>query len=150
MMTKFLLASFFITFLTYSQQKDYNLEEGIILEGYDVVSYFTNKALKGKKQYTTDYNDVTFRFSTKENLDTFLKSPNKFIPQYGGYCAYAIAAKKVKMDIDPEVFEVRDDKLYLFYNSWLTNKLEDWKEGDTKELQKQGDINWEVLQYVTE
>lgn len=143
----FLLLSFLFSFSSFSQQTDYNIQNKAVAEGYDVVAYFSNKAVKGKKNFSTTYHNVTFRFSTQENLATFLKSPEKYIPQYGGYCAYAIAAKKTKMDIDPEVFEIRDGKLYLFYNSWLSNKLEDWQEEDTKKLQQQGDENWEVLKY---
>ena len=51
------------------------------------------------------------------------------------------------MYIDAEAYEVRDGKLYLFYNSWLSNKLDDWKEGNTKELQSKGDKNWEEIKY---
>ena len=77
----------------------------------------------------------------------FKATPKKYIPQYGGYCAYAVAVKKTKMDIDAEAYEIRDGKLYLFYNSWLSNKLTDWKKGDTKKLQVQGDENWKELKH---
>lgn len=142
-----LLSVILISLTTYAQKVDFNIQKSAVAEGYDVVAYFSNKATKGAKKHTTTYNDVLFRFSSKENLTTFLKSPEKYIPQYGGYCAYAIAAKKTKMEIDPEVYEIRDGKLYLFYNSWLSNKLEDWQEEDTKKLQLQGDENWEELKY---
>ena len=51
------------------------------------------------------------------------------------------------MDIDPDVFEIRDGKLYLFYSSWFSSKLSDWQEGDTKKLQAKGDKNWKDLKY---
>ena len=132
----------------FAQQIDYNTKKGYIAEGFDVVSYFIDgKPLKGKKKYQTTYDNVKFKFSSEKNLTLFKENPTKYIPQYGGFCAYAVAAKKTKMYIDAEAYEIRDGKLYLFYNSWLSNKLDDWKEGDTKALQKKGDTNWEELKH---
>ncbi|MGB0890825.1 MAG: YHS domain-containing (seleno)protein [Flavobacteriaceae bacterium] len=132
----------------FAQQIDYNTKKGYIAEGFDVVSYFVDqKPLKGKKKYETVYENVRFKFSSQKNLSLFKENPKKYIPQYGGFCAYAVAAKKTKMYIDAEAYEIRDGKLYLFYSSWLSNKLEDWKKGDTKTLQKKGDKNWEELKY---
>jgi len=132
----------------FSQQIDYNTKKGYVAEGYDVVSYFVNKKpLIGKKKLHATFDGAKFKFSSTKNLELFKANPTKYIPQYGGYCAYAVAAKKTKMYIDAEAYEIRDGKLYLFYNSWLSNKLEDWKEGNTKKLQAKGDKNWEVLKH---
>lgn len=147
---KQLITLLFITVSTslFSQQIDYNTKKGYVAEGYDVVSYFVNKEpLNGKKKFQTTFDGAKFKFSSAKNLELFKASPKKYIPQYGGYCAYAVAAKKTKMYIDAEAYEIRDGKLYLFYNSWLSNKLDDWKEGDTKKLQSKGDKNWEVLKH---
>ncbi|TCI92096.1 YHS domain-containing (seleno)protein [Tenacibaculum sp. M341] len=120
-----------------------NSDEKLAVSGYDVISYFNEtKPVKGNETISTDYNGRTFHFANKESLNEFLKNPDKYVPQYGGYCAYAVAKKKIKMDVNPEVYEIRDGKLYLFYNAWFSNKLNDWQEEDTKALQKQGDINW--------
>ncbi|RBW59582.1 YHS domain-containing (seleno)protein [Tenacibaculum sp. E3R01] len=133
----------------FAQTTDYNTKKGYIAEGYDVVSYFINaKPKKGKSKHQTTYDGVKFKFSSEKNKNLFEKNPTQYIPQYGGYCAYAIAAKKTKMYIDAEAYEVRDGKLYLFYSSWLSNKLEDWQEGDTKELQSKGDKNWEEIKHI--
>ncbi len=132
----------------FSQQIDYNTKKGYVAEGYDVVSYFVNKKpLIGKIKLQVTFDGAKFKFSSTKNLELFKANPTKYIPQYGGYCAYAVAAKKTKMYIDAEAYEIRDGKLYLFYNSWLSNKLEDWKEGNTKKLQAKGDKNWEVLKH---
>lgn len=147
---KQLITLLFITVSTsiFSQQIDYNTKKGYVAEGYDVVSYFVNnKPLKGKNKFQTTFDGAKFKFSSAKNLELFKASPKKYIPQYGGYCAYAVAAKKTKMYIDAEAYEVRDGKLYLFYNSWLSNKLDDWKEGDTKKLQAKGDKNWIDLKH---
>ena len=131
-----------------AQQIDYNTKKGSIAEGYDVVSYFNEKKpLIGNKKFMTTYDGVKFKFSSEKNLKIFRERPKKYIPQYGGYCAYAIAEKKAKMDIDAEEYEIRDGKLYLFYSSWVSSKLTDWKEGDTKKLQEKGDTNWEELKH---
>ncbi|MFD1062944.1 YHS domain-containing (seleno)protein [Winogradskyella litorisediminis] len=128
-----------------AQSIDYNLKRGYVAEGYDVVAYFKNKAVVGDKKYETTYDNVKYKFSSKENLNAFLKTPKKYIPQYGGYCAYAIAVDSKKVDIDPETFEIRDGKLYLFYNSWGINTLKKWKKNNVKGLQKKADLNWEAI-----
>ena len=128
-----------------AQSVDYNLKKGYVAEGYDVVEYFNNNAIEGKKSFTTTYDDVKYKFVSQKNLDAFLKTPEKFIPQYGGYCAYAVAVKSKKVSIDPKTFEIRDGKLYLFYNSWGTNTLELWKKENVKGLQKKADQNWEAI-----
>ena len=94
-----------------SQSIDYNIQKGYVAEGYDVVSYFENEAVEGKKEFKTTYENASYKFSSEDNLNTFLNNPKKYIPQYGGYCAYAIAEKAKKVKIDPETFEIRDGKL---------------------------------------
>jgi hypothetical protein len=132
----------------FSQQIDYNTKKGYVAEGYDVVSYFTDKKpIEGKKKFQTTFDGAKFKFSSAKNLELFKADSKKYIPQYGGYCAYAVAAKKTKMYIDAEAYEVRDGKLYLFYNSFFSNKLDDWKEGDTKKLQAKADKNWVDLKH---
>ncbi|QXP63587.1 MULTISPECIES: YHS domain-containing (seleno)protein [unclassified Polaribacter] len=122
--------------------QDYNTKKGFVAEGYDVVSYFNNTAVKGDKRFVADYDGVQFKFSSKENLEIFNTSPKKYVPAYGGYCAYAIGAKGEKVSIDPETFEIRDGKLYLFYNSWGINTLELWKEEGAEDLKIKADKNW--------
>ena len=135
----------------YSQQLDYNTKKGYIAEGFDVVSYFTDKKpTEGKRKFQTTFDGAKFKFNSKKNLLLFKENPKKYVPQYGGYCAYAVSVKKTKMYIDAEAYEIRDGKLYLFYSSWMSNKLTDWKEGDTKKLQSQGDENWKVLKFKKE
>src|SRR5690606_37810893 len=105
----------------------YNTKKGFAANGYDVVAYFSNKAIEGNKSFTTKFDGVSYKFTSKENLNIFNKSPEKYLPQYGCYCAYAIGAKSDKVNINPETFEIKDGKLYLFYNAWGTNTLELWR-----------------------
>ncbi len=129
----------------FSQKNDYNLKKGAVANGYDVVSYFYNKPAKGSKSYTTEYDNVTFRFSNKDHLNMFKNNPTQYIPQYGGYCAYAIGLKGEKVGVDPKTYEIRDGKLYLFYNSWGTNTLKLWLNENPEELRKKADANWKNI-----
>ncbi|CAM1374202.1 YHS domain-containing protein [Tenacibaculum litopenaei] len=143
-MTKLVWIFLLITSLV-SAQTSFNQKKGAVANGYDVVAYFNNKAVKGSKKITTVYEGATFRFSNPENLAAFKKDPTKFVPQYGGYCAYAIGKKGEKVGINPKTFEIRDGKLYLFYNAWGTNTLELWLEEKPNELVRQADKNWRMI-----
>ena len=134
-----------ITLSSIFSAQEYNLKKGFVAEGYDVVAYFSNKVEKGDIKFITTHDRVKFKFSTKENLETFKKAPIKYIPVYGGYCAYALGAKGKKVSIDPETFEIRDGKLYLFYNSWGTNTLKLWKKEDPEKLKKNADKHWKNI-----
>lgn len=144
-MKKIVFIFLFISSCVYSQD-NYNLKKGYVAEGYDVVVYFNNKAEKGSKKFTTTYDGVKFKFSSNKNLAVFKSNPKKYTPQYGGFCAYAIGKSGDKVSINPKTFEIRDGKLYLFYNAWGTNTLELWSNEDPKELQIKADQNWEKLQ----
>ena len=141
-MKKIGLLFLLISFTAFTQKHDYNTKKGFVADGYDVVAYFNNKAENGDKKFATEYDGVKFKFSSKENLETFKKSPEKYVPAYGGYCAYAIGLKGEKVSINPKTFEIRDGKLYLFYNSWGTNTLELWRKEGAEQLKIKADINW--------
>lgn len=132
----------FMTLSVFSQKDNYNVKKGAVANGYDVVAYFSNKAVKGRKKLSYTYDNVAFHFSSKENLNTFKSNPKKYVPQYGGYCAYAIGVKGEKVGINPKTFEIRDGKLYLFYNSWGTNTLKLWLDENPEELKEKADKNW--------
>ncbi|MGB3607895.1 MAG: YHS domain-containing (seleno)protein [Psychroserpens sp.] len=135
----------FAVLLSFAQSVDYNTKKGFVAKGYDVVAYFDNEAVEGENKFTATHDGVQFKFASEENLKTFESNPDKYVPQYGGYCAYAIAESSKKVDVDPETFEIRDGKLYLFYNSWFNNTLKSWKKNNVKGLQEKADQNWEVM-----
>ena len=142
---KTFMTIFLITISTTFYAQYYNLKKGYVAQGYDVVAYFKNKAVKGDKKLTSEYDGVKFQFSSKENLENFKKSPKKYLPAYGGYCAYAIGVKGEKVSINPKTFEIRDGKLYLFYNAWGTNTLELWKNEGAAQLKEKADKNWQKI-----
>jgi len=99
------------------------------IKGYDTVAYFTQgKAVKGHKDISYEYLGATWWFSSEEHRQLFINSPEKYAPQYGGYCAYAVS-RNTTASVKPKVFNVSDGKLYLNYNAgvqkrWLKNKEE--------------------------
>ncbi|GAA4415732.1 hypothetical protein GCM10023187_46490 [Nibrella viscosa] len=125
-----------------TRQKHFNVEKGLAIQGYDPVAYFvSNKAVKGLPQHALTYKNITYRFASQANLDAFQKSPDKYEPTYGGWCAYAMGATGEKVEIDPETFKIKDGKLYLFYHSTFNNTLPKWNR-DEANLQKKADVNW--------
>lgn len=128
--------------LLVAQTTDYNQEKGFVANGYDVVAYFDGAPKKGKKNWSFTYEEAQFRFSSKDNLDKFKADPEKYIPQFGGWCAYAIAKTGEKVTINPTTYEIRDEKLYLFYNAFLTNTLKKWTAENPEALVKQAEEHW--------
>nr|WP_299000323.1 YHS domain-containing (seleno)protein [uncultured Allomuricauda sp.] len=128
-----------------AQSIDYNTKKGYAANGYDVVSYFEDKAVEGKTEFSTKFDEVSYKFSSQSNLDKFTANPEKYVPQYGGYCAYAVAVSGKKVSVNPETYEIRDNKLYLFYNKGKTNTLELWEKESPDKLQAKADVNWEKI-----
>lgn len=125
------------------RKKQFNLGDGIAIQGYDPVAYFKeNKAAIGKKELSLVHNGVTYFFSSVENREAFRKAPAKYEPEYGGWCAYAMGAKGEKVGIDPGTFKIIKNKLYLFYNKFFTNTLKDWNK-DESNLKTKADANWQ-------
>ncbi|MDI9244604.1 YHS domain-containing (seleno)protein [Marinobacter sp. CHS3-4] len=106
--------------------------------GYDTVSYFeTGEPTKGSSEYKTEHRGVTWRFASAENLALFEASPDRFVPAYGGYCAWAVAQGYLAKG-DPEHWAIRDDRLYLNYNKSVQDR---WLK-DTDGFIRQADTNW--------
>ncbi len=111
------------------------------IHGYDAVSYIdSNKAVEGKPEFKLTHGETTYLFSTEENLTKFKKSPEKYLPAYGGWCAYAMADGE-KVEIDPKTFKVIDGKTYLFYNGIWGNTLPKWNK-DEAGLKTKADKEW--------
>ncbi len=98
-------------------------DSGIAIRGYDTVAYFTlGKPTEGSDEYTTIWNEATWKFASQEHLDLFTANPEAYAPQYGGYCAYGIAAQDALVKIEGDQWEIVDGKLYLNYNSSVSRK----------------------------
>jgi len=114
----------------------------VALQSYDAVAYFTEgEATKGSDKFKTLYNGAEFHFASQENLDTFLADPEAYAPQYGGYCAWAIADGKYAKG-NAKNWAIVDGKLYLNYNKSIQKK---WDKDRAGFITK-GDSKWSELQ----
>ncbi len=88
----------------------------LAVSGYDPVAYFTqSKPVEGSSDHEVDWNGATWRFSSAENLAAFKSDPEKYAPQFGGYCAWAVSQGYTASSI-PEAWRIVDGKLYLNYS----------------------------------
>jgi len=110
------------------------------IDGFDVVSFYSGKPVEGKKEYVTLHEGAFWSFSTQANLDLFKTNPEAFIPQYGGYCAWAAAHGKLAKG-SPENWHVRDGKLYLNFNG----RIQTLWDRDVAGFIKRADGNWPGL-----
>lgn len=114
---------------------------GIAIKGYDPVAYFTEGApVEGSDDFTATHDGATYRFASAANRDAFLASPAKYAPQYGGFCAYAVA-HDATASIDPEAFTVLDGKLYLNYSDHVRAQ---WRNDAAKFITRANE-NWPGL-----
>jgi YHS domain-containing protein len=118
-----------------------NTENGLAIKGYDPVAYFDlGKPVEGSAEFAATYKGVVYRFASGEHRDRFNAAPEKYLPQYGGYCAYAISLNRIA-DIDPEEWAIVGGKLYL-NNGFIAQTL--WsldKAGNIAD----GDHNWPLV-----
>ena len=122
------------------------VEDGYFLGGYDPVAYFESSApAKGDEKISLDYLGAVVLFVSQNNRSKFRDDPLKYLPAYGGWCAYAMGANAKKVRIDPETYKVTDGRLYLFYNFFFSNTLESWNKNE-EELIKLADENWKEFE----
>ncbi len=106
--------------------------------GYDVVSYFTGEEpVRGDKSFSVSHLGADFLFASQENMDKFIASPEAYVPQYGGYCAWAMADGKFFKG-DPKQWTVLDGKLYLNYSDKIQAK---WR-ADPEGFIASADAKW--------
>lgn len=121
-----------------------NADGGLALHGYDPVSYQVEGGPQlGKEGITTVVAGATYRFATVENRTTFTADQVRYLPAYGGWCAYAMASGDF-VDVDPKTFKVLNGRVYLFYNGWLGNTLKSWNK-DEAVLHAKADAAWKKL-----
>jgi YHS domain-containing protein len=116
---------------------------GRAIRGYDVVAYFTEgKPVPGSSEFTHEWKGAVWQFASATNRDLFAANPEAYAPQYGGYCAYAVANGSTA-SVDPEAWQIVDGKLYLNYSRSI---LKRWQK-DVEGYITKADANWpRVLQ----
>jgi YHS domain-containing protein len=118
--------------------------ETVAIKGYDSVAYFTDgKALQGSASFSFRWHGMMWYFRTAGNRDLFAPSPEKYAPQYDGYCAWAMTESR-KAITDPEVWRIVDGKLYLncsrsAYQKWIKDLPGNIKKADQNWLKLQGE-----------
>jgi len=97
---------------------------GVAIEGYDTVAYFSDSGpVKGSKEHEVEWKGATWRFANAGNRDRFVADPERYAPRYGGYCAFAVS-QGLTAGIDPAVFRIVEDKLYLNYSKEIQGRWE--------------------------
>jgi len=117
----------------------YNVDsDHVAIHGYDTVAYFTEgKAVKGRGEFAHVWEDASWHFASAANRDLFTANPDRYAPEYGGYCALGIAAGEFA-HVDPEAWTIVDGKLYLNKSKQL---MEVWRESTATHLWI-SDHNW--------
>ena len=166
MKTKILiLLTLFLTTTIYAQEEVkklanidapyYNIDkDSLAINGYDPTEYFlSNKAQKGSNKIQFKYKGATYNFVNEKNKTLFKENPDKYLPQFGGYCAYGIGMKygdglngnpPGKYPVNPKTFKIIDNRLYLFYNDNGYNFLKVW-ESDEKENLERANQRWKDI-----
>lgn len=115
------------------------------VQGYDVVSYQTNKRpVRGTGHFVAEHDGATYVFSSKQNLETFKANPSRYVPAYNGYCAFGVSVGK-KFIADPEVWRVVDNRLYLNLDA---NIQDDWLK-DVPGRIKTANSKWKEIESVS-
>lgn len=146
-----LLVSFLVftlTALANPPVEHLNLSDSEGLSGFDPVSYRGEVPVKGKEEWTFEYNGALYRFANKANKEIFKVNPSKYLPAYGGWCAYAMLDGD-KVEVDPMSYKLIDGKLYLFYNGFWGDTLKRWNKKLAKSseasLVSKADKHWMEL-----
>ncbi len=114
---------------------------GIAIRGYDTVAYWTEGAPReGTAEFATDWMGATWQFASADNMALFEGDPERYAPQYGGYCAFGVAQDAL-VKIEPENWSIVDDKLYLNYNDSVQSQ---WN-ADVPGFIAQADAKFEAL-----
>jgi YHS domain-containing protein len=116
--------------------------QGVILRGYDVVAYFKQrKPVQGNPAFESTYQGATYLFNSAANKADFDKDPAKYVPQYGGFCAYAAALGNLSDIEGPDAFAVYKGRLYVCANE---SSLKEFKANIDTNIGK-ADANWRLL-----
>ncbi|MDX1574891.1 MAG: YHS domain-containing (seleno)protein [Kiloniellales bacterium] len=117
--------------------------EGVAIDGYDTVSYFTPVgARRGKAEFQAEWAGALWYFATAENLAAFESDPERYAPQFGGWCAFALSTGHYASDVDPrEAFTLRGDKLYL---NWSRRVKHRWLRAVEDNIAT-AESNWPVV-----
>jgi enamine deaminase RidA (YjgF/YER057c/UK114 family)/YHS domain-containing protein len=124
-------------------------EPKLSISGYDPVAYFTDgKPVQGKTEFEYLWHKLRWRFANGEHRELFAKNPDRYTPQYDGYCAMGVSAGEEghKDTVDPEAWTIVDGKLYLTHTS---QAMDAWRQNPAEYI-KQADANWAAVKDLAE
>lgn len=113
------------------RRRNFNHTDGMAINQFDPVSYFKGTPVKGDPKIYYQYKGIEYNFASKENMEEFKKTPAKYEPAYGGWCAYSMASGK-QVKSDPKTFKIINGKVYLFANFSGVNNLVKWNAAEKK------------------
>ncbi|MEL6531865.1 MAG: YHS domain-containing (seleno)protein [Pseudomonadota bacterium] len=114
---------------------------GRAIRGADPVAFFTEGApVDGSRQITHEWNGATWRFASEDNRALFVADPERYAPQFGGYCAFAAARGYVATSV-PEAWSIVDDKLYLNFSLAVRDS---WT-AELPTIIAEGEANWPAI-----
>jgi YHS domain-containing protein len=118
---------------------------GLALEGYCPVAYFAaDKAIRGKAKYASTYKDVTYYFVSADAKKLFDGNPEKYLPAYGGWCAFGMAVKD-KFPVDPTNFKIVEGKLLVFLKNKNVDAHALWNKGNEAQLIRDAASHWKKV-----
>lgn len=144
------MAAAIATALPAAAEDEYNVSTGVTtagvplgLHGVDAVALTTlNAVAEGDAQYTVVEDGVAYYFASEDSAKKFKANPAMYAPQYGGFCAYAVAVGK-KFDGDPQFADIVDGKLYLFVNAEIFEKYKK----DSKRILAKAERTWPRIEH---
>lgn len=141
-MKQFSLLSLFLLLAVSGPAQSIFNTDGVAIRGYDPVAYFLdNTPTEGRAEFATTWQGVSWRFKDKTNLDLFKSNPEKYAPQFGGFCAYGVSDNH-KSPTDPAAFTVVNDRLYLNYSPKVKQL---WSKDREMHIQR-AETNWPALE----
>lgn len=145
--TLFLAALFCMNTLQAQDSKSHNIDNSnIALQGYSPVSYLDlGLAQRGRPEFKSTHEGIAYYFTSAEQKATFDKNPSRYMPQYGGFCAFGVYAG-AKFRPDPNKFLVKDGKYYLYLYNLELDAQQLWlAEGNHSKLVRVANKNWQSL-----
>ena len=125
-----------------ARRRNFNTENGVAMREFDPVSYFnSSRPLKGTSKLYHTHKGITYYFANAENVEEFKKSPDKYEPAYGGWCAYTVALSGERVKVNPVTYKIINGRLHLFYNFNSDNRLTKWNKDEKKSIAS-ANRNW--------
>jgi YHS domain-containing protein len=113
-------------------------KQGLALKGHDPVAFFTQgRPVAGDYRYESNYNGTRYRFASAENKKLFDVDPARYVPQFGGFCAYGVS-RGYAVDVELDAFQIVDGRLLMQYDKSVRDRFNQDTEGNLK----RADANW--------